>query len=178
MNEIFPVGSLVEIKATGVRLIVLARMVGDEHDHKGEQLLSSDPVAGTGEWYRDDELELIRAPAESNIFVADADEIEPEVEESFQDFWAELVMKDGMFDLVQIKRELHDYSILLENVPKVYDYITGGAISKPHTSAASVIDVAEGYIQRLMEIEKRERGGQEQGAGAGEAWDVKSNECL
>ncbi len=152
-NTYFPPGSLVEVKETGVRLIVVSRA---DRDHKGEQLLSPEPVNGTGEWYKENELELIRAPAASAIFVADADVIDPEVEQTFREYWQEIVMKDGQWDLIQIKRELYDFYHMIDNVPKVYDCVTGGRISKPNTLASVVISAADDYVERLIEDAKRE----------------------
>lgn len=48
----------------------------------------------------------------------------------------------------QIKKELFDYHTLLDYVPKVYDEVTDGRISKPNTTADAVIGV---YQERLQE---------------------------
>lgn len=67
--------------------------------------------------------------------------LDPEVVLDFDTFWRDIVMPDGKLDFDQIRRELHDYHDLLVEVPKVYDHITGGRISKPNTLASSVIGV-------------------------------------
>ena len=60
----------------------------------------------------------------------------------FEEFWAPIVLRpNGVLDFEQVKRELHDYRGLLEEVPKVYMHITEGRISKPHTLADAVIGV-------------------------------------
>ncbi len=65
-------------------------------------------------------------------------------EKKFEEDWKELVCKeDGVLDKDKVMRELHDYSVLLENVPKVYCHITGGKISKPNTFASVVIAEAD-----------------------------------
>ncbi len=55
------------------------------------------------------------------------------------DFWKELVTTDGILDQKKIAAELHDYGMVLENVPAVYMAVTRGRISKPHTDASVVI---------------------------------------
>lgn len=62
-----------------------------------------------------------------------------EVETVWADFWAPIVAPDGVLNLEQVKAELHDYYTLICEVPKVYDHITGGRISKPNTLASVVI---------------------------------------
>src|SRR6476646_3900941 len=56
-----------------------------------------------------------------------------------EQFWGPIITPNGRLDLDQVKRELHDYHTLLEEVPKVYCELTGGAISKPNTAADAVI---------------------------------------
>ncbi|MFG1857558.1 hypothetical protein ACGFJT_37390 [Actinomadura geliboluensis] len=58
----------------------------------------------------------------------------PTYRQTHDDFWKQIVERpDGTLDLDQVKRELHDYHQLLQKIPKVYDEITGGRISKPNT---------------------------------------------
>jgi len=65
-------------------------------------------------------------------------------QKKFDEDWKDLVCNgDGTLDKDKVMRELHDYSILLENVPKVYMHITGGKISKPNTLAGAVIAEAD-----------------------------------
>ncbi|MFA5395715.1 MAG: hypothetical protein WC346_06820 [Methanogenium sp.] len=60
-------------------------------------------------------------------------------EKDFEDFWKDIIIKKGKIDLEQVKKELHDYHILLKEVPEVYMEVTGGRISKPNTRAFEVI---------------------------------------
>lgn len=71
---------------------------------------------------------------------------EPEFEEVFQDFWADIVCPDGVWDWEQVKRELADYRFLLKEVPKVYIEVSNGRISKPNTYAFEVIRVFEDHF--------------------------------
>ncbi len=78
-------------------------------------------------------------------------------EKTFNEFWAEIVLNpDGSLNVDQIKRELHDYRALLENVPKVYDHITNGRISKPLTPADVVCSVADEEFNKAVELECKE----------------------
>lgn len=61
----------------------------------------------------------------------------------YEEFWKEIVERNGRLNKEQVKKELYDYSILLQEVPKVYYHLTGGRISKPNTLANEVISEAE-----------------------------------
>lgn len=67
-----------------------------------------------------------------------------ECDRVFDEFWRDIILPNGEWDAAahdQVKRELHDYHDLLTEVPKVYDELTQGRISKPHTHAEAVISV-------------------------------------
>lgn len=75
------------------------------------------------------------------------------VEQEFERFWKNIIInKDGTLNVSQIKKELYDYSVLLREVPKVYDALTGGKISKANTKAEAVIEVAREHM--LEEIKE------------------------
>lgn len=64
-------------------------------------------------------------------------------EEVFEEFWRPLVCDaSGDLDPDKVKRELFDYWVCLQEVPKVYDEVTGGRYSKPTTMACFVIEAA------------------------------------
>lgn len=71
-------------------------------------------------------------------------------EEIYQEFWKSIIEdKDGNIDIEQVKKELADYKMLLEEVPKVYNELTG--FSKPHTRAEVIIDaINERMIDKQM----------------------------
>lgn len=78
-----------------------------------------------------------------------------DVERVWRTFWADIVAPGGALDVEAVKRELHDYSTILDEVPKVYMHVTDGRISKPNTHASAVIDVAEEREEeRWKEYEK------------------------
>jgi hypothetical protein len=56
---------------------------------------------------------------------------------TYEDFWKDIVEKDGKVDMDQIKRELSDYHYLLQEVPYVYDSLAG--LSKPHTPGHVIV---------------------------------------
>jgi hypothetical protein len=55
-----------------------------------------------------------------------------------------------------IKLELADYHFLLQQVPIVYDHVTGGRISKATTYAKDVCVVSDDYVTGLVEREVAE----------------------
>lgn len=71
---------------------------------------------------------------------------------TYQDFWKPLVETDGKLDQDKVMRELHDYKTVLDEVPKVYDHVTGGQIGKPNTRAEHVIAIHD--ERRKKEIEE------------------------
>lgn len=69
--------------------------------------------------------------------------VPPEVAANFDEFWHDIVMpgRFGQWDHAAILRELHDYSVVLEQVPLVYQEITMNRMSKPNYLASEVIGV-------------------------------------
>ena len=64
---------------------------------------------------------------------------EYDVEKEWE-FWKTVICnEDGTINVDQLKLELHDYSLMLGEVPKVYIEVTGGMLSKPHYYADGVI---------------------------------------
>lgn len=55
------------------------------------------------------------------------------------DDWKSLIYTDGKLDEEKVKNELMDYGFLLEQVPKVYDAVTGGKLSKTNYHAQTII---------------------------------------
>lgn len=71
--------------------------------------------------------------------------------------WREGIYDGKPLTRRQIIAELHDYRMILAEVPLVYDHVTGGRISKPNTSARAVIAVADDHLTELVEEEVKER---------------------
>ena len=70
----------------------------------------------------------------------------------YKDLWEDLVCNpDGTLNMDAVQRELADYYFMLQEVPKVYDHVTGGAVSKPNTYAFEVNLVADEHYQKSIE---------------------------
>lgn len=59
------------------------------------------------------------------------------VEQVYQEDWKDIVEKDGVIDVEQVKMELADFSFMLEQVPLVYSELVG--LSKPNYYASAII---------------------------------------
>lgn len=77
-----------------------------------------------------------------------------EYKQVFDDFWKEIVCdENGNLKLDQVQRELFDYWVAIQNVPKVYCELTGGMFSKLNTDAAYVINAAEEHYSKVHQSE-------------------------
>lgn len=70
-------------------------------------------------------------------------------EETFEQFWKSILVDyNGDLNIDAVKRELHDYHHVLEEVPKIYVEITGGMLSKPGYTAEQVLPVVREVAHR------------------------------
>ena len=76
-----------------------------------------------------------------------------DVDKVYKEFWEELITTNGKLDIEKIKKELHDYHFILEQIPKVYSEVTDNKISKPNTYADEIISCFNDYVQELVEQE-------------------------
>ncbi|MCR3760403.1 hypothetical protein KYB31_15605 [Clostridium felsineum] len=77
-----------------------------------------------------------------------------EIEKEWNEFWKEIVCnKDGSININQLKKELSDFSFILEQIPKVYSHITNGLLSKVNYKAESVISVFDKQQKELIDKE-------------------------
>jgi hypothetical protein len=85
------------------------------------------------------------------------------VEEEWESFWKEIVTNDdGTINIEQVKKELADFSFVMEQVQKVYCHITGSKMSKVMYHADTVIAVADDHFKgELEEAVKEEMGERE-----------------
>jgi hypothetical protein len=65
------------------------------------------------------------------------------IEENYQKIWKNIVKKDGIIDLEQLKKELFDFSFMIKQVPLIYSKISKGLLSKPHYYAHVLIEQLE-----------------------------------
>jgi len=70
------------------------------------------------------------------------------VDEVYEEFWKVIIEPNGEIDFDQVKRELYDYYIAMQEVSKVYFEITDGKFSKPNTLAQYILDE---FYERLNE---------------------------
>jgi len=72
-----------------------------------------------------------------------------EIEKNYNEFWKEII-EDGKGNInkKQLMKELHTYSFILNEVPKVYCEITNGSLSYPNYKAESVIDVYQDILTK------------------------------
>lgn len=73
-----------------------------------------------------------------------------EVEEEYNNFWKEIVEKDGFLDTEQVKKELYDFSRLLRNASVVYCEVTGGRMSYTTYDARDVISEYNDHVEYLI----------------------------
>jgi hypothetical protein len=84
--------------------------------------------------------------------------IDKEVEQCYQEFWKDIIEKpDGTIDVEQVKKELYDFRVMMREVRKVYDDVTGGKFSKPNTAAEHIIDAVNERIEKIVEDEIKDR---------------------
>lgn len=74
-----------------------------------------------------------------------ASQQDSEAERIYQEFWKPIVERDGVLDVAQLKRELFDYWQVMQSVPKVYSYVTGGQVSKVLTDPVTVNALADDH---------------------------------
>jgi hypothetical protein len=70
-------------------------------------------------------------------------------EQKYEDHWKDIIEPNGKLDMDAIKRELSDFSMVMEQVSKVYDHVTGGRISKVNTMASAVIGEADSHYEDI-----------------------------
>ena len=67
----------------------------------------------------------------------------------YNDFWKPILFNNEMIDVDQLKKELYDFWVMMQEVPKVYDHVTGGQVSKPLTHADVVNSLADEYYDKI-----------------------------
>ena len=75
-----------------------------------------------------------------------------DIDKVYMDFWASIVQVDGKLDKEQIKKELFDYWIVMQEVSKAYCEITGNKFSKPNTKAEHIIEAVDEYNEELLRL--------------------------
>ncbi len=76
------------------------------------------------------------------------------VEKDFREFWATytpILNEDGSLNEEQVKKELYDYHLFMDDASRVYVDITNGRISKPNTRSDVVLGEAQAVTQDEIE---------------------------
>ena len=76
------------------------------------------------------------------------------VQACYDDFWKPLL--GHVPSLSAIKSELYDFHTLMHDLPRLFDEITGGLISKPNTSIDAVLEVYREKRQADLDLAAQE----------------------
>jgi hypothetical protein len=71
----------------------------------------------------------------------------PDMTKDSNEFWKDIIYKEGKLDEEQVLKELADFYFMIDQVPKVYCAITGSQLSKPLYFADTVITKFEDWLQ-------------------------------
>ena len=65
-----------------------------------------------------------------------------EVEKVYREFWKDIVEnEDGTLNVEQVKKELADYSMVMDNCSSAYEEMSGSLITKPNTYFSEVLKI-------------------------------------
>lgn len=65
-----------------------------------------------------------------------------EVEKVYQEFWKDIVEnEDGTLNVEQVKKELADFSMVMDNCSSAYEEMSGSLITKPNTYFPEVLKI-------------------------------------
>jgi len=72
--------------------------------------------------------------------------------DEYEKFWKPIIENpDGTINMEQLKKELSDFSMVMENVTNVYCHITGSTLSKCTYHAHVVTNMADEYYQKQQD---------------------------
>lgn len=77
---------------------------------------------------------------------------EKDYDREYDTFWRPLLeFPNGAIKHEELRKNLYDFSRLIENVMKVYFELTGGIISKPLTDPDTVIQLVQEHFEKMLE---------------------------
>jgi len=76
---------------------------------------------------------------------------ERDYERDWLEFWADICTREGELDLEAVKKELSDFRLLIENMVKVYDHVTGGKTSNVLVDPDVIISLHDAYVQQQID---------------------------
>lgn len=77
-------------------------------------------------------------------------ELDP-IDVEVKTYWLPLLKTDGQWDPVKIEAELHDLVFVFKQVAEVYEYITGGQLSKETYYADGVKQAFDAAVERAVQ---------------------------
>lgn len=80
-------------------------------------------------------------------------------QKDWDEFWAEICLKDGAIDIEQVKKELSDFRMLMKYVPEVYMHATGGMCSYATTLPSVVCGLIDDHINERCGEARNEQAG-------------------
>lgn len=78
-------------------------------------------------------------------------------EKQWDEFWKDLLIKNGKLDMDQIKREMFDFSNMMDSFGKVMDHVTGGMVSKPNTDPDVICGLADEHYEKWADDDFKDR---------------------
>ena len=83
-----------------------------------------------------------------------------EAVKEYDEYWEELLKTDGQWDAEKIRNEMSDLIFIYQQVAIVYDYITGGQLSKPMYYADVITTMHDDAITKAIDEALTEEGAQ------------------
>lgn len=78
-------------------------------------------------------------------------EDQADVDREWEAYWCALLAPNGALDVERVKREMYAFSMLADDVSKVYMAVTGDKVSKPGTDPDVVIGLAKEHSGALAQ---------------------------
>ena len=79
------------------------------------------------------------------------------VNDNYDKWWKELLEnEDGSINKEQLKKELSDFSAMIENIPEIFCHVTGGMVSKHLTDVDVVCNLADEHYAYLYSDDESE----------------------
>jgi len=72
-------------------------------------------------------------------------------EQAWEEYWKEIVCPNDILDVEQVKKELSDYLMILDDLPELFMHITGGRCSKTNTDKHVVISLHDDHVNELID---------------------------
>lgn len=74
-----------------------------------------------------------------------------DAESCWNEFWKPLVTTHGAIDIEQIKKELFDFSNVLDGLSEIYSEITAGGVSKVLTKKSVILELYRRNLENIRQ---------------------------